>query len=368
MKISLFAKPFIFKVFSFIIIFISIASTPLFADASFLSDILGTQADADEVQIVSGTDTNTSCSNSQNMSLSISSESSVNPDVKTVSSDKDLTIEDNSLLCNEDVYVPDASFERSPISDQIIIYTVESGDTLSEIAETFDISVNTIRWENNISGQTISIGQKLNILPVTGVKHIVKSGDTISGIAKKYDADTDDILIFNGISASDTLQKGQVVFVPNGVIQTTYSSSSSSSKSSYSTKTAPSGYYLRPATGPITSPYGPRKGSFHYGVDIGNNRGTSIVVAADGVVAQAVSYCKEGSDSCGGRYGNYVTIKHDNGQSTRYAHLQTINVSVGQKVTQGQKIATMGNTGHSTGPHLHFEIINSNGTTVKPPF
>jgi len=313
--------------------------------------------------------------NSQNMDLSIiaGSESSVNPDIKSVSSDKDLTIENNSFISTEgteDVYIPDASFERSPLSDQIIIYTIKEGDTLSEIAEEFGVSTNTIRWENNISGNTISVGKKLNILPVTGVKHIVKSGDTINGVAKKYDADANDIIVFNGLSETDGLKKGDIIFVPNGVITQTVSTSSSSkvSSTSNSSKSAPSGYYIRPTTGRVTSSYGPRKGSYHYGVDFGEPRGTAVVSAASGVVTQVVSYCKEGSSSCGGRYGNYITILHPNGQSTRYAHLQSVKVSVGQSVSQGQKIATSGNTGHTTGPHLHFEVIKSNGSTVRPVF
>ena len=91
------------------------------------------------------------------------------------------------------------------------------------------------------------------------------------------------------------------------------------------------------------------------------------MASASGVVVNVVSHCKEGSSSCGGRYGNYITIEHPNGMQTKYAHLQKISVSVGQSVSQGEQIGTLGNTGRSTGPHLHFEVIKSNGSTTRPP-
>lgn len=195
-------------------------------------------------------------------------------------------------------------------------------------------------------------------------------GDSLGKIAAKYDAELDDILIFNGISKEDTLKEGDVLFVPNGIIKSTVSKSTSSkSKSSVSSNTtAPSGYYLRPMVGPITSPYGPRKLGYHYGVDIGAKRGTPVVAAASGTVIKVINYCREGNSSCGGRYGNYVTIQHSNGTKTIYAHLSSSVVYVGQNVDQGQLIAKSGNTGRSTGPHLHFEVENSNGSNMRPRF
>ncbi|MDD3662926.1 MAG: M23 family metallopeptidase, partial [Candidatus Pacebacteria bacterium] len=250
----------------------------------------------------------------------------------------------------------------------ITVYEVKEGDTLSQIAEDFDVSQNTIRWENKLSGSSIKIGQKLNILPVTGVKHIVKKGDNLSKIANSYDADLDDMLVFNGINKDSILKEGDILFVPNGIIKTVGKTSSSSKTTSVSSNTkAPSGYFIKPAVGRITSPYGSRWGTFHYGVDIGNSRGTSIVASASGKVIKVVNYCKEGNSSCGGRYGNYITIEHPNGMKTKYAHLGSVSVSLGQSVKQGQLIGKMGNTGRSTGPHLHFEVINSNGSTVRPP-
>lgn len=374
MKISLFFKSYIVKACSSVFIIALILSIPTTAKAGFLSDLAlavfgGDQAQADEPSVLSS---NSIILNSQTLPLL---ESSVNPDLKHTNDPEDIVIVQNdSFIYNEGSYVPDVKFEKSTISDQIVIYTVEPGDTLSEIAEDFGVSTNTIRWENNISGQTISVGQKLNILPVTGVKHIVKSGDTISKIADKYDADAEDIYIFNDIGKTDVLKQGSIIFVPNGIIKpvvvkpTTSTSSSTATTTSSNTKVE-SGYYIRPVDGRVTSPYGSRKGGFHPGVDLGGIKGvTGVKVAATGVVTKVVTGCVEGRKSCGGGYGNHIDVIHPNGTMTRYAHLSRVMVRVGDSVSQGEIIGILGNTGSSTGPHLHFEIRNSSGSSVRPPF
>ena len=111
-----------------------------------------------------------------------------------------------------------------------------------------------------------------------------------------------------------------------------------------------------PLRGPITSPYGYRSGSFHTGIDIAGGTGGSYSAAASGKVVTA---------GWGGGYGNMILIDHGNGVMTRYAHSSKLLVFVGQQVKQGQSIGLVGSTGHSTGPHLHFEII-INGSTVNP--
>lgn len=366
MKIAIFSKPYTTKVYSFLIAILLTASIPFGANASVFDLIFGTNAIAEETTIIEGE--SSSDLNSQNMPLL---ESSVNPDLKNINELEDtIIVQDDSFIYNNGLLDSGMVLDKSPLSDKINIYVVKEGDTLSQIAELFDISVNTIRWENNISGQSIRIGQKLNILPVTGVKHIVKSGDTISKIATKYEAESEDILIFNDISAGDGLKKGDIVFVPNGIIKPVVAKiiSSGSNKTSSSNTKAPSGYYIKPAVGIITSPYGPRKGGFHYGVDIGNKRGTSIMAAASGIVVKVVSGCVEGRTNCGGRYGNYIVVEHSNGTRTFYAHLSRTSVAVGQSVSQGESIGALGSTGRSTGPHLHFEVENANGSKMRPTF
>ncbi|MFA5773486.1 MAG: M23 family metallopeptidase [Candidatus Paceibacterota bacterium] len=373
MKISLFPKPYIVKVSSFFIAISLIAGTPLMVNAGFFSDVTTTVFGGEQVQANETTDSPESSNNVVHNSQTIPLlETSINPDLKNTNKSEDIVIVQNdSFIYNDGLSEIDVSLlnlEKSPLSDQINVYTVKEKDTLSEIAEKFNISTNTIRWENNISGQTISVGQKLNILPVTGVKHIVKSGDTISKIADKYEAEIEDITIFNGISNGDTLKLGDIIFVPNGIIKSVVSqpTSSGSGKIVSNTKVQ-SGYYIRPAPGPITSPYGSRKGGFHYGIDIGNKRGTPVVAAASGIVVSVVSGCKEGVRSCGGRYGNQIVIEHLNGTRTRYSHLSKVSVFVGQQVSQGKQIGKIGNTGRSTGPHLDFEVENANGSKMRPP-
>jgi murein DD-endopeptidase MepM/ murein hydrolase activator NlpD len=111
--------------------------------------------------------------------------------------------------------------------------------------------------------------------------------------------------------------------------------------------------YWRPTTGTLTQPYHPG----HGGIDIGVPEGTPVVAATDGVVTFA------GQQS---GYGTHVEIRHADGVLTTYSHLSAISVAVGQPVKTGQPIAASGNTGHSTGPHLHFEVRPGEGTTIDP--
>ncbi len=115
---------------------------------------------------------------------------------------------------------------------------------------------------------------------------------------------------------------------------------------------------IRPVSGTVTSRFGARWGRSHKGIDIGAPKGTAIKAAAAGTVT-LVQY------GYGGGYGNHVIISHGNGVETLYGHCTTLNVKVGQKVSQGQVIATVGSTGNSTGNHLHLEI-RVNGVAQNP--
>lgn len=106
----------------------------------------------------------------------------------------------------------------------------------------------------------------------------------------------------------------------------------------------------------ITSPYGTRSRGFHSGIDLQAKTGTSVYASAGGKVVLASWYYG---------YGNCIVIDHGNGIKTRYAHLSSYKVKVGDTVSRGQLIALSGNTGNSTGPHLHFEVI-VNGSTKNP--
>ena len=116
--------------------------------------------------------------------------------------------------------------------------------------------------------------------------------------------------------------------------------------------------FVWPTRGTLSSNYGRRWGRMHAGIDIAGPIGTPVVAAADGVVVS--------SSYQGGGYGNVIDIQHTDGSMTRYGHNNRLIASAGQAVKQGQHIADMGNTGRSTGPHLHFEIHPNGGRTVNP--
>ena len=115
--------------------------------------------------------------------------------------------------------------------------------------------------------------------------------------------------------------------------------------------------FVVPTVGTLTSTYGARWGTMHWGIDIANRMGTPIVSAADGVVVEA-------GPASG--FGLWVRVQHADGTVTIYGHIDRALVSKGQQVKAGQQIATMGNRGHSTGPHLHFEVWSPSGAKINP--
>ena len=108
-----------------------------------------------------------------------------------------------------------SGFDADP-DQEIREYLVESGDSLSSIAAKFEVSIDTIAWANNIKSYIIQPGDKLVILPISGVMHLVKSGDTIQTIASSYYADEGDIVVFNDLSGRAEIFEGEILIVPNG--------------------------------------------------------------------------------------------------------------------------------------------------------
>ncbi|MEX2324196.1 MAG: peptidoglycan DD-metalloendopeptidase family protein [Nitriliruptoraceae bacterium] len=128
----------------------------------------------------------------------------------------------------------------------------------------------------------------------------------------------------------------------------------------------PAGGWIRPVSGRLSSPYGPRWGRMHNGVDLANAMGTPIRAAQSGTVVWRVTGCNPSSSwSCGGGFGNYVVIDHGGGFATVYAHMFKVGVTTGQQVGAGQAIGDVGNSGNSYGSHLHFELYD-NGTRRNP--
>ncbi len=243
--------------------------------------------------------------------------------------------------------------------DRIIDHKIVSGDTLETLGKRYGISVDTIKWANNLKNDTIMPGQTLKIPPVTGVVHKVVSGESIYSIAKKYKTSPQNIVnfIFNDFLDIDTfaLRSGQTLFVPDGVIEEEQPKylALKPSYASIQAGVRGSSSFIWPTSGLITQ----YPTWYHMALDIANNAAPPVLASDTGTVTFA------GCLQYG--YGCHIVIDHANGYTTLYGHLSAIGVSAGQAVTQGQQIGNVGSTGRSTGPHLHFEI-RSGGTLLNP--
>lgn len=249
--------------------------------------------------------------------------------------------------------------DRSDVSG-VIDYVVEANDTISGIAQRFGVTQRTILQNNDfLDPKRLKPGQVLKIPAADGVVHQVSSGETISSIAKKYKVEEERLLSQNELTEESVLQEGEEIIVPGAkrsppkpkvVVQ-----NPSAASYAYGRETA--GQLLFPTQGRYTQyfHYG------HYAVDIASGRGTPIYAADSGTVIRA-------DYGWNGGYGNVVVIDHGNGMKTLYAHNTELLVSVGQSVSRGQPISTMGNTGRvygRTGIHLHFEVM-VNGVKKNP--
>jgi murein DD-endopeptidase MepM/ murein hydrolase activator NlpD len=240
--------------------------------------------------------------------------------------------------------------------DQVITYTVEGGDTLARIGEKFGVSVDTIKWANDLKRDSLSVGQELKIPPVTGIVHKVREGETIYSISKRYKTDAQKIVNFpfNDFADLDTfaLNVGQTLIVPDGVPPAAPAIAAPAPP----IFAGGTGQFLWPAGGTITQ----YPVWYHNALDIANNAAPGIAAAGEGVVT-LVEYLRYG-------YGQHIVLNNGDGLSTLYAHLSEIYVKVGDRVARGQIIGKMGSTGRSSGIHLHFEV-RKNGVIVNPlPF
>lgn len=241
------------------------------------------------------------------------------------------------------------------VRDKVVFYVVQDGDTVSTIAEKFGISVETVLWQNKLDKKAkLSAGQKIQVLPVTGVLHKVARGETIYSIAKKFDAEPQAIVDFpfNTFVNDETfaLAVGQELVIPEGTMPEERPVSSLARRQTPSAgAVSASGVFAWPAVGQISQGFS----WYHKGIDIANRAAPDVLAADSGTVVDATG--------SGGGYGIMVVIDHGNGYQTLYAHLSQLYVKAGQTVRRGDSLGKMGSTGRSTGIHLHFEVMSSAG-------
>lgn len=225
-------------------------------------------------------------------------------------------------------------------------YQVKEGDTLSEISKAYNIDVGTLISYNKIEDvRRIWVGANLKIPDTDGLPYIVRKGDSLESIATDHRIPLNNILDANNLD-SEVISVGDQLFIPGAKI------------SEYDYKKATGTLFIYPASGRLSSPFGYRNDPFtgvrrmHYGVDLANRKGTTVKATMSGTVIVI------GDQPLG--YGNYIVIRHDRGFQSLYGHLDRILVRNGQRISQGQKIGEMGNSGRSTGSHLHFSLYKNN--------
>lgn len=236
-------------------------------------------------------------------------------------------------------------------------YTVKEGDTLSSLAEKFDVSIDSIKWANeSVDFKKLKVGASVKIPPVTGIVYKVKPGDTIYSLAKKFQTSEQAIVDFpfNTFSDDETfaLVAGQTLVIPDGIMPDAPAAPAprfANILTPDAGAVSATGSFVWPAYGRITQGFR----WYHPAIDVANHDGGAILAADAGTVVLA------GWSNAG--YGNHIIIDHGNGFKTLYAHLSSLAVVQGQRVVRGATLGQMGSTGRSTGTHLHFEIHGPSG-------
>jgi murein DD-endopeptidase MepM/ murein hydrolase activator NlpD len=232
---------------------------------------------------------------------------------------------------------------------KIALYKIKPGDNLWNIAQKTGLSIDTLLTLNNLENvHIIPPGTEIRIPNKDGIFYKISPGETIEDIAKKFNVSVEDIININELT-DEAFEEGKDIFIPKGKLPL-------EEKRNYL------GRFIMPVFGKITSGFRIRKNPItgrkekHTGIDIACPIFTPVKSAETGRVIFAGEY---------GGYGKMIIISHYAGYSTRYAHLSKINVSYGEYVKQGQIIGLVGDSGITTGPHLHFEL-RKYGKPINP--
>lgn len=242
-------------------------------------------------------------------------------------------------------------------------YVIESGYTLSSIGNKFKISVDALKYVNNLyDSSTLKVGQSVTIPPVAGLIHKVAAGDTLNSIAAKYSVPSQVIADFNYILDTSKLSLGTELVIPGGKVPDQIYVSAAvpapiSSRGAVGNAPVDRNFCVWPTTVRIVTQ---NFSWYHNGVDIATPHGGGmppLLACRKGKVIRA------GWDPFG--LGLHVQIDHGNGFKTVYGHMSRLDVSYGQEVGAGDIIGLMGSTGRSTGPHVHF-MVEYNSVAQNP--
>ena len=274
---------------------------------------------------------------------------------------------------------------------EVVKYTVVEGDTIFGIAEKFGLQPETVLWGNYYllldDPHALQPGQELNILPVNGTYHEWQQGEGLNGISTYYGVTPEDIINYPanhldiatiGDFANPNIEPGTWLIVPNGrreFVSWSAPLGVTRENPAYARVLGPGacdavsggavgyGTFVWPSNKHYLSGFDYSPNANHWGIDIAGNEGEGVYASDAGVIVYA------GWNNYG--YGNMILIDHGGGFQSLYAHLSAYNVGCGQSVGQGDVIGAIGNTGRSSGAHLHFEIMTSsykiNPWDVLPP-
>ena len=274
---------------------------------------------------------------------------------------------------------------------EIVKYTVLEGDTVFGIAEKFGLAPETVLWGNYYilldDPHGLKPGQELNILPVNGTYHEWQQGEGLNGISEYYGVKPEDIINYPsnnldiaavGDFSNPNIAPGTWLIVPGGrreFVSWSAPLGVTRENPAYARVLGPGacdpisggavgfGTFVWPANDHYLSGFDYSPAANHWGIDLAGNEGEGVYATDAGVVVYA------GWNNYG--YGNMILVDHGGGFQSLYAHLSGLNVGCGQSVGQGDVIGAIGNTGNSSGSHLHFEIMTSsfklNPFDVLPP-